>query len=497
MGGQGITRRDLLRQGALGTLALSAAGGVLAACAAGRSAAPKFPAEATTAPPDDARTRWWLEGNFAPVHREVTATNLEVIGSLPPELEGLYARNGSNPLSGLSPHWFLGDGMVHGVELAGGAATWYRNRYVETALWESGGGLGSSGQPGGASGLSNVSVGRHAGRFLSLGEVGFPFELEPSDLSTLGVVDFDGRLTGNFTAHPKVDPTTGVMHAFGYNFEAPFLEYYVIDPSGTLVSSEPVDVPHSTMMHDFAITESDVIFMDFPVAFDMAGAIKMVKDPSSTAVPFEWRPELGARLGVMPLGGPTSAIRWVSIDPCYVYHGVNAWRDGSVIKMEVCHLDSTFTSSNEPSAATRRVWSIETATPQLRFSEVILDVPAADLPTIDQRHRGRPSRHSWLGEVISSPGELAFWGCQHLDTVTGRLDRWLPDGGRRSGEWCFVPAKGGHEGEGWVMAFVFDPRVDRSALVVLEAQDVAKGPIAQVPLPVRVPYGFHGTFMEA
>ena len=47
------------------------------------------------------------------------------------------------------------------------------------------------------------------------------------------------------------------------------------------------------------------------------------------------------------------------------------------------------------------------------------------------------------------------------------------------------------------MAFVFDPRVDRSALVVLEAQDVAKGPIAQVPLPVRVPYGFHGTFMEA
>jgi carotenoid cleavage dioxygenase len=31
--------------------------------------------------------------------------------------------------------------------------------------------------------------------------------------------------------------------------------------------------------------------------------------------------------------------------------------------------------------------------------------------------------------------------------------------------------------------------------VVLEAQDVARGPVAEVHLPVRVPYGFHGAFL--
>ena len=45
------------------------------------------------------------------------------------------------------------------------------------------------------------------------------------------------------------------------------------------------------------------------------------------------------------------------------------------------------------------------------------------------------------------------------------------------------------------MAFVYDRATDRSSLVVLEAQDVAKGPVAEVHLPVRVPYGFHASFV--
>ena len=78
--------------------------------------------------------------------------------------------------------------------------------------------------------------------------------------------------------------------------------------------------------------------------------------------------------------------------------------------------------------------------------------------------------------------------------ATGRLDRWQPGPGRHAGEWLFVPA-GKAEGEGWVMAFVYDRATDRSSLVVLEAQDVAKGPVAEVHLPVRVPYGFHASFV--
>lgn len=75
-----------------------------------------------------------LQGDFAPVFDELTETRLEVVGAIPPELSGLYVRNGANPASGHSEHWFLGNGMVHGVKLEAGRAAWYRNRYVRTAL---------------------------------------------------------------------------------------------------------------------------------------------------------------------------------------------------------------------------------------------------------------------------------------------------------------------------------------------------------------------------
>ncbi len=497
--GARISRRDLLRQGALGGLALGAlsatGGAVLAACGSSSATSTTGPASPpTTAPPDTGSSRWWLEGNFGPVRTETTATSLSVTGALPTELTGLYVRNGSNPLQGASPHWFLGDGMVHGVRLEAGGATWYRNRWVRTGLYDHGGGLGASGAPGGTATLANVSVVSFGGRMLALGEVGVPYALDPADLSTVGPSLADGGGNGNMTAHPKIDPATGRMHSFGYGFTEPFLEYRVHAPDGTLLSNQPVALPRSVMMHDFAITGSDVVFMDLPVLFDMQGAVRMVSDPASGAVPYRWTPAAGARIGVMPLGGPTSAIRWVDIEPCYVYHTINAVRRGGHVVLDVCRLDSTFGPATLASASTRHRWTIGTSGSRLTFADEIVDVPPADLPTIDARHRGGAWRHAWLSEITSRPGEVAFSGCQHIDMVTGRLDRWVPGPTRTSGEWLFVPGGPG-EGEGWVLAFVYDAVTDRSDLVVLDAQHVARGPVAEVHLPVRVPYGFHAAFV--
>ena len=78
----------------------------------------------------------YLQGNFAPVHEEVTATDLAVTGHIPETLCGRYLRNGPNPVSAPEPstyHWFTGDGMVHGIRLRDGRAEWYRNRWVRSA----------------------------------------------------------------------------------------------------------------------------------------------------------------------------------------------------------------------------------------------------------------------------------------------------------------------------------------------------------------------------
>ena len=65
----------------------------------------------------------YLSGAFEPIHGEVTATDLPIIGELPAGLRGRYLRNGPNPQ--FDPiaryHVFDGDGMVHGIDLADGA----------------------------------------------------------------------------------------------------------------------------------------------------------------------------------------------------------------------------------------------------------------------------------------------------------------------------------------------------------------------------------------
>ena len=73
------------------------------------------------------KLHWHLKGNWAPVEQELTVQNLEVKGKIPEDLSGLFVRNGFNPVSGYSDHWFFGNGMLHGVYLENGKAS-YKNQ---------------------------------------------------------------------------------------------------------------------------------------------------------------------------------------------------------------------------------------------------------------------------------------------------------------------------------------------------------------------------------
>ena len=128
---------------------------------------------------------WHLRENRAPVFDEVTLTDLEVRGAIPPELSGRYLRNGANPQTGQSEHWFLGDGMIHGIELADGKANWYRNRYVRTPMFANPGVERmdlyldpETFQFNFEVGVANTHVIEHAGRILALEEGSFPYQID-------------------------------------------------------------------------------------------------------------------------------------------------------------------------------------------------------------------------------------------------------------------------------------------------------------------------------
>ena len=472
----GLNRRSFLRT--LGILSATAALPAKFGCK---------PDEAEpTVLPHDPDQPWWLQSNFAPVFEELYETNLEVHGSIPPELHGLYVRNGSNPASGESGHWFFGDGMVHGVMLESGKALWYRNRFVQTDLYKN----GQSAGVGGASNASNVSAFNHSGRLYTSGEVGYPFQLSTSDLSTIGVTDFDGSVRTAFTAHPKVDPRTGNLHSFGYWFMNPYLTYRVYDADGANIVNTEIAVGASTMIHSFAITEQDVVFWECPVVFDLGAAT------SGADAPYKWTPEYGTRIGVLPLGGEGSDVRWVEIPNCYVFHEANAFRDGDDIIVDVLRHPSMFENDSdltnvEGSFLAR--WRVNTSGEELTFTEEEVSSLPIELPTHDRRYTGSNYRHSWWVESRDHPYLVDFAGITHIDMQTGAHQRWEPGLNRHANEAFFV-AGGLGEGEGWLFTYVWDHMTDESVLAILDALDVQAGPIAEIVLPQRVPFGFHGSW---
>jgi carotenoid cleavage dioxygenase-like enzyme len=431
-----------------------------------------------------------LRGNYAPVRDEVTAYALPVRGAVPRALAGRYVRNGPNPKTGQSPHWFLGDGMLHGVELRDGGATWYRNRWVRTRCFvEDTPPVSPDGGRDLTAGTANTHVVAHAGRILALVETSFPTEVTP-DLDTVGSFDFGGRLTTAMTAHPKICPRTEELHFFGYSFAPPFLTYHRADAAGRLVQSEVIEVPGPTMIHDFAITERHVVFMDLPLVFDLELA-------QAGRLPYRWSDDYGARLGLMPRGGAAADVRWFEVAPCYVFHPLNAYEDvsGDVVVDVVRYAELWRDGWGDPSLARLHRWRVDPGAGG-SVSEQPLDDRPIEFPRCDERRQGLPHRY----------GYAVYTGRGLADTVGTALVKYDLRGGgsavhdfgagRVPAEPVFVPAApGAAEDEGWVVAYVYDAARDGSDLVILDAADFGGHPVATVSLPQRVPFGFHGNWI--
>jgi carotenoid cleavage dioxygenase-like enzyme len=435
---------------------------------------------------------WFLRGNYAPVHEERTDLDLAVTGTIPPALSGRYLRNGSNPRSGAAGHWFFGDGMVHGIRLEAGRAAWYRNRYVRTTKYEHAmDATAPETMMDPTASAANTHVLAHAGRIWALEEGHLPYELSP-ELDTVGCDDFGGRLTTAFTAHPKLCPETGELHFFGYGVLPPHLTYHVLDAAGSLVHSAPITVPGPTMMHDFMITRDHALFMDLPVVFDLDAAMR-------GDVPLRWDESYGARVGVLPRFGTDAEITWFDVDPCYVFHPLNAFADGSRVVCDVGRHDWMWRASMDdfPPSYLHR-WTFDLATGGVH--EERLDDVAHAFPRVDDRVVGLPHRYGWAtapraGRPREAPGDAGVVVKYDLSSFTSQRYDLGPDA--HPGEFVFVRADdAAGEDEGWAIGLVYDQSTDRSDLVILDATDADAGPVARVHLPCRVPYGFHGSWIS-
>lgn len=440
----------------------------------------------------------YLEGAYAPLDTEHTAFDLPVTGTLPPELDGRYLRNGPNPLTAPDPaayHWFTGDAMVHGLRLEDGRAAWYRNRWVRsTAVSEA---LGEPPAPGERHlfDTANTNVVGHAGRTFAIVEAGArPVELT-HELDTVCHSDLDGTLPHGFSAHPKRDPQTGELHTVNYCWTRPeLLEYVVVGVDGRVRRRVDVPVPGSPMVHDCSITETQVVLYDLPVTFDLDAAM------AGTSFPYAWNRDYGARIGLLPREGEAGDVVWFEVEPCYVFHPLNAYDHGDSVIIEVVRHPRMFDRDRRgPNEGPSTLWRWTVDRSSGRVAETQLDDTPIEFPRVDERLVGRRHRFGWAtGLGGEAGGDLAF-DIGHLvryDTERGASERVHFGPGREAGEVVFVPrAPDAAEDDGWYLTLVYDRSDDRSELVVLDAAAPSEGPVARVHLPSRVPLGFHGNWV--
>jgi carotenoid cleavage dioxygenase len=330
--------------------------------------------------------------------------------------------------------------------------------------------------------VANTHVIHHAGKILALEEGHWPYEVSPQ-LETIGAYNFGAALEGPMTAHPKTCGETGELISFAYGISEPYLTYHRTSPQGEMLQVEPISVKGPTMMHDFNITRHHVIFMDLPVVWNLAGL-------ETSGLPVMWDASYGARLGVMPRTGSDADVTWYEIDPCYVFHPLNAYEQGNRIVIDVCRMeDAMKPGSSAPPMLYRWVIDRDAGT----VSETQLDDRVVDFTRVCDTRVGLEYRYGYAAAF--APGLPVAEGFMKYDLQKDSAAYHHLHGGQGS-EPVFVKDPDGRaEDDGWVLSYVYRPEEDRSEVVIIDSRAFDRPPIARIHLPVRVPAGFHGNWV--
>lgn len=438
----------------------------------------------------------FLRDNHAPVDVETTSFDLRVTGRIPAELNGRYLRNGPNPMNNIDPenhHWFVGDGMIHGLRLRDGNADWYRNRWVRSksvsaALDETP--VPSDWPAENMDFAANTNVIGHAGKTFAVVEGGAPPVELGFELETIRASNLNGTLPQAFSAHPKRDPRTGELHVmaywWGWGNQA---QYLIVNVAGEVRRTVDIELPGSPMLHDIAFTENYVLIFDLPCVFNLDMAMSGIR------FPYHWENAYQARIGLLPREGSAEDIRWCEIDSCYIFHPMNAYDapDGTVVLNAVRH-DRMFSSElRGPSEGppTLDQWILNPVTGTAKHQ--LLDDRPQEFPRIDERLVGQHNRFGYsagVGAIFAQDVLIKH----DLENATAQVRN---DGTRFGyGEPVFIPrSPDAAEDNGWVMALRHDHETDLSELAIIDSRAFTDDPVAVVHLPVRVPNGFHGNWI--
>ena len=471
-------------------------------------------------------------GFNTPSRIEADIADLVHTGEIPRELSGAFYRVQPDPQ--FPPRLgddiaFNGDGMITRFHFHDGQCD-FRQRWAKTDKWklenEAGKALfGAYRNPltddesvkGQIRSTANTNAFIFGGRLWAMKEDSPALVMDPATMETFGFEKFGGKMTGEtFTAHPKIDPKTGNMIAIGYAASGLCTDdvtYMEISPTGELIREVWFKVPYYCMMHDFGVTEDYLVVHIVP----SIGSWERLEQGKPH---FGFDTTMPVYLGVIPRRDAVSAddIRWFKRDNCFASHVMNAWQDGTKIHFDIPEAKNNmfpffpdvhgapFNGMEAMSYLTR--WTVDLASNSDDFESVTkLTETAGEFPRIDDRRTGLPYRYGWMLEMdYKRPVELKggsagglLMNCLCLiDHQTGKEQHWWCGPVSSLQEPCFIPRRAdAPEGDGWIVQVCNRLEDHRSDLLLFDALDIEKGPIATIQVPIRLRFGLHGNFAPA
>ena len=472
----------------------------------------------------------FLQGPWEPWPMEGDIFDLAVVqGEVPDDLQGALFRPGMNPQyppctsPGYSP--VIGDGMVHQFRFDNGVVN-YRNRWVRTPKfnlerehrsavfsyegdfvdWRFTGYEAIKANPitdGVSPSVGNVTSWVHGDKVYALSESELPFEIDPITLDTVGTPDWisempvgprPGQTIGGFCAHPKNCAATGEMVGFTMGIVQPYVTVHFFSPDGALKRSIPIEGPFAAWVHDFLVTEKQVIVPFFPVT------LRPERIPQGRSM-MGFEPDLGMHLAVIDRA--TEAITWFRQDWRYSFHPQAAVTVGNKIICDVPEFNypPLPADGHEPGAwkdwpaAKMHRWTLDLDTGGFHTTQT--DDRSIEFPWVDQRFSGLAHRYGYAcgasdgGEIVGGFDSLVRYD---LDAGTSMLHTF--PAGQVVQEPIFVPRlPDAPEGVGYLLQCVTEVATSRSSLVILDAERLGDEPVATLALPHRVPASLHGSWM--
>ncbi|WP_404713382.1 carotenoid oxygenase family protein [Sphingomonas sp. MMS24-J13] len=460
-----------------------------------------------------------------PVRLEVEIQNLEVEGTIPPEIEGAFFRAVPDPAH--RPMFdddtaLSGDGMISRFLFEDGHVD-FSIKYVHTARY-----LAEKKARKALFGryrnpftddpsvkdvdrtVANTTPIWHAGRLFMTKEDGRAYEVDPNTLETIGSWDYHGALKSQtMTAHARIDPETGEMFFFGYEAGGLCSEdiaYAYADKDGNLVSEQWFRAPYAAMMHDFAISKNYAFFPIFPTTTD-------IERLRAGGEHWAHRQDQESWMGVMPRYGKVEEMRWFRGPPgMSVFHIMNAFDDGEGQASIDMHISDTnaFPFMRKAGGIERNQWEIGGSLQRWTFDMTkpgetfeVRDLgPPGDMPRIPDALQGRPYRHGWYLSInpqggpplAGGPVGTAFNCLLRIEPGNGRIDAMGLPPGFAINEPIHIPSRD-PDHEGWLM-FVVDQQVGESDFAsevwIVDGGNVAAPPVAKIKVPVRLRPQVHG-----